>query len=154
MAQERSTAPSLDEDELDRLMAVADKAKLKAYSPYSNYRVGAALLASSGKPYGGCNVENSSYGLTICAERTALFKAASNGERNFKAIVVTSDHSEEFIYPCGACRQVLSEFGNMDVYMMQPSGRIRRTTLEALIPFSFSKKVLDDAEKQRLEETE
>lgn len=83
------------------MIAVADKAKLKAYSPYSNFRVGAALLSRDGVVYAGTNVENSSYGLTVCAERTAVFRAVSEGATSFRAIVVTTDVTEGPVYPCG-----------------------------------------------------
>ncbi|CAN8074833.1 unnamed protein product [Agarophyton chilense] len=87
-------APSISTEELDKLVAEADKAKLKAYAPYSKFRVGAALLASDGTIYSGANVENSSYGLTVCAERSAVFHGASCGARSFRAIVVTTDIAE------------------------------------------------------------
>jgi cytidine deaminase len=116
------------------------------YAPYSHFRVGAAILSNDGKTiFSGCNVENSSYGLTVCAERVAVFSAAAAGHLSFLAIVVTSDVTDSFTYPCGACRQVLSEFGagNLDVYCLQPNGRVSRTTLRDLIPFAFSKAELD-----------
>lgn len=135
---ETAAAPSITEEQLDKLVEEADKAKMKAYAPYSNFRVGAALLANNGAVYSGCNVENSSYGLTVCAERTAVFNAVSEGARGFKAVVVTTDITDSFVYPCGACRQVMSEFGNFDVYCLRPNGKIARTTLADLIPFAFS----------------
>lgn len=95
--------------EANELLLTAWDARTQAYAPYSKFPVGAALLAASGKVYVGCNVENLSYGLTICAERNALFAAVATGERRFLSIAIVSD-SEEPISPCGACRQVLIEF--------------------------------------------
>ena len=93
----------------DKLVSLAAEARKKAYAPYSNFAVGAALLAKSGRVYTGCNVENVSYGLTVCAERVAVFKAVSEGEREFEAIAVVTENG---VTPCGACRQVLIEFGD------------------------------------------
>ncbi len=101
----------------ERLIELAREVRRQAYAPYSNFRVGAALLGASGQVYTGCNVENISYGLTVCAERVALFKAVSEGEREFRAIAVVTDNAAS---PCGACRQVLSEFGrDMEVIIAQ-----------------------------------
>jgi cytidine deaminase len=93
----------------ERMIEIAHKAQENAYCPYSQLKVGAALLSKTGKIYLGTNVENASYGLTICAERVALFKAVSEGDREFKSLAVTSS-KKGFIYPCGACLQVLAEF--------------------------------------------
>ncbi len=123
---------------VEELIKSAAGAKSRAYAPYSNFRVGAALLASTGKIYTGCNVENASYGLTCCAERVALFKAVSEGEREFKALALVSD-SEEYCAPCGACRQVMAEFGlQMPVYMGNSKGLYRVKTVSELLPFNFS----------------
>ena len=124
------------------LLACANKAKEKAYAPYSGFRVGAALLTREGEVFSGCNVENSSYGLTNCAERTAVFSAVAAGYRDFLALAVTSD-SVGFTFPCGACRQVLIEFnpdmkiimGNInDEYIVERAGD--------LLPHSFDKESL------------
>ena len=125
------------------LIQKANEAKLKAYAPYSKFRVGAALLSENGEVYTGVNVENSSYGLTNCAERTAVFKAVSEGESKFKTIVITSD-AEDFISPCGACRQVLMEIcgKNLEVVMTNRNNEIRILTLEELLPNSFNKESL------------
>lgn len=124
------------------LAKIAQRARLEAHAPYSGFRVGAALLTTSGKVYTGCNVENSSYGLTICAERTAIFKAISEGERHFKAIACASDDSG-YTPPCGACRQVLIDLaGNIDFVMVNHKQRIKRLKVKSLIPFAFTEKRL------------
>jgi len=125
------------------LIQIANEVKLKAYAPYSNFRVGAALLGESGEIYTGVNVENSSYGLTNCAERTAVFKAVSEGEKKFKTIVITSD-AEDFISPCGACRQVLMEIcgKDLEVVMTNRDNEIRILPLSDLLPESFNKESL------------
>jgi len=102
----------------EALIAKAMEAREKAHAPYSNFAVGAALLAKSGRVYTGCNVENASYGLSICAERAAVFKAVSEGEREFEAIAVVT---EKGVTPCGACRQVLIEFGE-DIQVIVANG--------------------------------
>lgn len=119
------------------LVAAAKKAKLKAYAPYSNFRVGAAIRTKRGKVYTGCNIENSSYGLTICAERTAIFKAISEGEREFTAIAVASDDTD-FCPPCGACRQVLMDLApDIDFIMLNRKGDLRIVSLKELFPIPF-----------------
>lgn len=126
------------------LLLIANKVKLNSYSPYSKFRVGAVLVTDEGTLYSGVNVENSSYGLTNCAERTAIFSAITNGERKFKSIVITSD-AEDFITPCGACRQVLMELGGKDleIVMSNRDKEIRILKLEELLPLSFNKGYLD-----------
>jgi cytidine deaminase len=126
----------------DQLSKYAVEAKNLALSPYSNFRVGAALLTSDNKLYLGCNIETSSYSLTICAERTAVFKAISEGERKFKAIAIASD-AEDFISPCGACRQVMSDLcGDIDVIMLNSKGEKRIEKISSLLPYAFSDKDL------------
>ena len=125
------------------LMLLAVEARKNSYSPYSNYRVGAALLGKSGKVYTGCNVENASYTPTNCAERTAVFKAVSEGEREFTAIAVVGglgDALSDFCAPCGVCRQVLSEFcdGDLRVIMGNPDN-IKVAALCEILPYSFGK---------------
>ena len=119
-----------------KLIQAAQDARQWAYAPYSNYRVGAALLSSSGKVYEGVNVENAAYPNGICAERVAVFKAVSEGEREFTAIAVVTDNGGS---PCGACRQVLSEFG-LDTIMVIADGEGRvtlETTVGGLLPGAF-----------------
>lgn len=126
----------------DLLSEHAIEAKKLALPPYSNFRVGAALLTAENKLFLGCNIETSSYSLTICAERTAVFKAISEGERKFKAIAIASD-AEDFISPCGACRQVMSDLcGDIDVIMLNSKGEKRIEKMSTLLPYAFSDKDL------------
>lgn len=119
------------------LVELAHTAMNRAYSPYSTFKVGAALLSSSGKVYLGCNIENASYGATICAERVALVKAVSEGELDFEAIAIVGS-SGEFIYPCGLCRQFMSEFGlNLRIVVAQTDGALREHKLRELLPSAF-----------------
>ncbi len=118
------------------LIKMARDAMKNAYAPYSGFSVGAALLTESGKVYTGCNVENSSYGLTICAERVAVFKAVSEGEHQFLKIAIVSS-SNELTFPCGACRQVLYEFADdMEIILENKEG-IYVTRLKDLLPKGF-----------------
>lgn len=121
---------------MDKLILAAVEARSQAYAPYSKFFVGAALLTSTGEIITGCNIENASYGLTICAERTAVFTAAARGLTDFQAIAISLEGSGA---PCGACRQVLHEFApKLHVFMANPSGlEIRETTLDRLLPDSF-----------------
>ncbi|WP_066636535.1 cytidine deaminase [Desulfolucanica intricata] len=132
---------------VEKLIALARAAREKAYTPYSKFKVGAALLAADGQVYTGCNVENVSYGLTICAERTAVVKAVSEGQREFKAIAVVAD-TEEYCSPCGACRQVLAEFGpDIKVYLVNRCGDYVTFTTAELMPRAFDKIELTGTEK-------
>ena len=122
------------------LIEAARVARERAYAPYSRFKVGAALLGASGRIYGGCNVENVSYGLSSCAERNAIFRAVAEGERWFSAVAVVTE-TETPTAPCGACRQVLLEFaagGDMEVVLATVGGEQRVTTLAVLLPESFS----------------
>ncbi|NLM17606.1 MAG: cytidine deaminase [Candidatus Riflebacteria bacterium] len=122
----------------NELIQQAIEASKKAYAPYSNFHVGAAVLTSSGKVFQGCNVENSSYGLCNCAERTALFSAVAAGEREFKKLFVYVDR-EEFTSPCGACRQVMIELApDMEVYLVNNKKQTKKTTSRELMPWAFS----------------
>ena len=129
------------------LIEKAFEAQKFCYTPYSNFNVGAALLGANGKIYQGCNIENAAYTPTNCAERTAVFKAVSEGEREFRAIAVCGD-AEEYLAPCGVCRQVLLEFTEPEkfvVLMAAKSGEYRKMTLAELLPASFSKSDLSVA---------
>lgn len=121
----------------------AVEAKAKALPTYSKFHVGAALLTEEGKLYQGCNIETSSYSLTICAERTALFKAISEGERKFSAIAIASD-DPGFCPPCGACRQVMLDLcGNIDVIMINHKEEIKVFKLTELLPVAFGDEYLN-----------
>lgn len=119
------------------LVEQARRAMARAYAPYSRFRVGAAVLAADGRVFTGCNVENASYGLSICAERSAVAKAVSEGMKEFEAVAICAD-SPAPVPPCGACRQVLSEFNpRMRVIMAGRSGKTAVARLDRLLPASF-----------------
>jgi cytidine deaminase len=119
------------------LITAAKQSRENAHAPYSNFRVGAALRASSGRIFGGCNVENATYGLTVCAERIAIFKALSEGERNFDAIAVVTD-TERLTPPCGACRQLIWEFcGDVPVILANLHGKTETFAMRDLFPKPF-----------------
>lgn len=119
------------------LIAAARAARENAHAPYSNFRVGAALRAASGRIFGGCNVENATYGLTVCAERVAIFKAISEGERGFDAIAVVTD-ADKLTPPCGACRQLIWEFcGDVPVVIANLKGAVEVHRMNALFPKPF-----------------
>lgn len=128
----------MDKD-IKELYDAAVKAKQNAYAPYSHFHVGSALRTKEGNIYSGCNVENSSYGVTICAERNAIFKMAGEGEREITDILVIGD-TEKFLPPCGACRQVIAEFSeeNTRVIMCNKEGEYMETTVKDILPFGFS----------------
>lgn len=121
------------------LMEQSKVARENAYVPYSKFKVGAALLAKDGTVFEGCNIENASFGLTNCAERTAIFKAVSQGVKEFEAIAIVAD-TEGPCSPCGACRQVIAEFcaPTMPVYLTNLKGDVLETTVEALLPGAFT----------------
>ena len=126
------TTTDFDREELIRQ---ATAARERAYAPYSGYKVGAALLGRSGRVYTGCNVENAVYPLVTCAERTAVVKAVSEGEREFAALAVVTENGGS---PCGSCRQTLREFGEEIVVLIADTrGAYRETTVAALLPASF-----------------
>lgn len=133
----------LNDDLRKKLIEEALAAREWAYAPYSGYKVGAALLSASGKVYDGANVENAAYPMSMCAERVAVFKAVSEGERQFEAIAVATQNGGA---PCGACRQVLSEFGrDTIVLIVADAGKvIRETTLAELLPDAFGPEDLPD----------
>jgi cytidine deaminase len=121
----------------DPLIAAAKLARENAHAKFSNFKVGAGLRASSGKIYGGCNVENATYGLTVCAERVAIFKAISEGERKFDAIAVVTD-TDALTPPCGACRQLIWEFcGDVPVVMSNLRGTVEVIPMRDLFPKPF-----------------
>ena len=125
-------------------MEEAIRARKMSYSPYSGFQVGAALLCRDGKIYSGCNIENSAYGPTNCAERTAFFKAVSEGERDFEAVAVVGGRKDaeelQVCYPCGVCRQVMAEFCSPDFKIIcgTGAGRYQIRTLAELLPEAFS----------------
>ena len=134
---------------IELLAKKAIEAKEHAYVPYSHFRVGAALLTADGKIYTGCNIENAAYTPTNCAERTAFFKAVSEGERDFTAIAISGD-ADDYLYPCGVCRQVMAEFCEPDtfrIFASKKNGEYREYTLGELFPGAFTK---DDIEKARV----
>lgn len=130
------------------LMQLAAKAREAAYAPYSHFRVGAALLAASGRVYTGCNIENAAYTPTNCAERTAFFKAVSEGEREFVAIAVTGGAGKEpnaLCAPCGVCRQVMAEFCSKELrVVLGTPQKIEVYSLAELLPLSFGKSDLEE----------
>ena len=124
-------------NEHENLLAEARQSRENAYAPYSNFRVGAALRATSCRIFGGCNVENATYGLTVCAERVAIFKAISEGERGFDAIAVVTD-ADTLTPPCGACRQLIWEFcGDVPVIISNMKGKIETVQMRDLFPKPF-----------------
>src|ERR1700752_5338656 len=126
--------------EHDSLIASAKTAREHAHAPYSNFRVGAAVRAKSGRIFSGCNVENATYGLTLCAERVAIFKAISEGERGFDAVAVVTD-TDVLTPPCGACRQIIWEFcGDVPVILANLKGKTEEETAGKLLarPFDSS----------------
>jgi cytidine deaminase len=133
--------PALNPAQARALLDAAREVRARAYAPYSRFPVGAALLAADGTVFTGCNVENASYGLTNCAERTAVFKAVSEGHTAFRAIAVVGPQDELACAPCGACRQVLFEFGP-EMVLVTPAGPhdpggFAATTVGALLPGAF-----------------
>ena len=127
----------------EQLIEEALRAREFSYSPYSSYQVGAALLSEEGKVYSGCNIENAAYGPTNCAERTAFFKAVSEGESSFKAIAIAGGiagrEPADYAYPCGICRQVMQEFGskNFQIIVVKSTEDYVIYTLEQLLPHGF-----------------
>ncbi|KAM9813948.1 LOW QUALITY PROTEIN: cytidine deaminase-like [Neosynchiropus ocellatus] len=169
-------ASELPQDVVMKLIGESQEAKIHAYCRYSKFRVGAALLTSDDRVFtgkrretfiptietqneclnahtrssAGCNVENACNNLGICAERTAIAKAVSEGHRRFKAIAVASDMPDRFISPCGGCRQFMREFGlNWDVYMSKPDGSFMKMSVSQLLPSSFAPKDLTEAKETR-----
>ncbi|TGE32801.1 cytidine deaminase [Desulfosporosinus sp. Sb-LF] len=127
----------IEAEKVHELMNRAQAAYRQAYIPYSHYPVGAAVLFASGEIYSGCNVENVSYGLTVCAERNAIFQAVARGERELKGIAIAVP-TDEFPSPCGACRQVIREFAvDCPVILINGQGQTKKTSLKVLLPDAF-----------------
>jgi len=131
--------------EFSELVNAAVLAKRNAYAPYSGFKVGAAVLTSGGKVFTGVNIENASYGAACCAERTAIYKAVAEGETGIKAIAVASD-KDELIYPCGICRQVISEFAddNTVIICSRNDGTYKVYKASELLPNAFTRRVLEN----------
>ena len=132
----------------EQLIALAGEARRHAHAPYSHFAVGAAVTTASGKTFAGTNVENASYGLSVCAERVAMWKAVSDGERGFVSIAVVTENGAT---PCGACRQVMAEFGDRDlrVLVADTQGHCSVHTLGDLLPDAFTPQKLAEAAKGR-----
>lgn len=129
-------------EDLQKLVELAKDAREKARAPFSNFKVGAVLLAEDGEIFTGCNIENASYGLTMCAERVAIFKAISEGANEFQKIVVIAD-TDELTPPCGACRQIIWEFcGNVEIVLTNLSGKTETIRMSELFPKAFDSKFL------------
>lgn len=145
MGMEQKTARTTQVDKLEAKIQALCKASLTArtfsYSPYSQFSVGAALLCTDDSTVNGCNVENASYGLSICAERTALVKAVSSGKHDFLAIAISGDAGEQFVGPCGMCRQSMAEFNpDIPIYLVKPDHEVQVTNLNLLLPDAFTPK--------------
>lgn len=142
----------VDKIDFGHLAQLAVEAKEKSYSPYSKFQVGAALVAKSGKIYTGCNIESAAYSPTNCAERTAVFKAVSEGEREILAIAIAGSPKDSdeanYCYPCGVCRQVLNEFASddMDVIIAKTATDYKVHKFEEILPFGFGRKDLEGVE--------
>jgi cytidine deaminase len=129
---------ALNKEECKSLIEKAEKARENAYVPYSDFKVGAAVLTVDGQVFTGCNVETASFGGTICAERTAMVKAISSGYKSFKAIAVVGKEGS-FTYPCGICRQFIVEFGmNIEVIVAKTADDFKIFTIEELLPYGFT----------------
>ncbi|TCS94756.1 cytidine deaminase [Hazenella coriacea] len=130
---------------MEKLIEAAKQARERAYVPYSHFPVGAALLTQQGTIIQGCNIENASFGLTNCAERTAIFKAISDGQLQFEGLAVVAD-TEGPVSPCGACRQVLAEFcpPDLKVWLSNLQGEVAETTVGELLPGAFTKEDLHE----------
>ena len=131
--------------EYEKLVSQALQARKNAYVPYSNFKVGAAVLTEDEKVYTGCNIENASYGATNCAERTAIFKAVSEGHKTIKAIAIVGVQND-YTYPCGICRQVIAEFATEDtkIILGKNENEYLVKTLEEILPGAFTKKDLEN----------
>jgi len=142
MSEQDARQNALHDTQHGALIAAARTAREHAHAPYSNFRVGAAVRAKSGRIFTGCNVENATFGLTLCAERVAIFKAISEGERGFDAVAVGAD-TGALTPPCGSCRQILWEFcGDAEVILANLNGKVERYRMSALLPKPFDQSFL------------
>ncbi|XP_060084101.1 cytidine deaminase-like [Ylistrum balloti] len=131
--------------EIQSLVSAAVEAKDRAYCPYSNFRVGSAVLCADGSIVTGVNVENASYGLSVCAERVAVWNAVAQGHKDFKGVAISCDVKGDFKGSCGACRQVFAEFNlDMPLYLAKPDKTIKVVTVSELLPMSFTPKTLQE----------
>lgn len=137
----------MDQKKIDQLVSAAREVRANAHAPYSGYRVGAAVLAADGRIFAGCNVENASYGLSVCAERHAIATAVAAGCREFAGIAVVT-RSDPPAAPCGACRQVMAEFGDFPVILAGLDGDFQTTTALGLLPLAFDPAALAAASKR------
>jgi cytidine deaminase len=127
----------------EKLIEIAKQARAKASAPFSNFKVGAVLVGKMGETFTGCNIENASYGLTMCAERVAIFKAVSEGARDFQKIVVVAD-TEDLTPPCGACRQIIWEFcGDVEIILANLQGKTEIFQMKELFPRAFDASFLE-----------
>lgn len=131
----------MKKSKIEELILLAKKASKNAYAPYSKFYVGAALLTKNGKIFTGSNIENASYGATVCAERVAIFKAVSEGEKDFESIAIYTN-TDKLSFPCGICRQVISEFSNDLIIILSNEKERKIYTLKEILPFPFTNKDL------------
>jgi len=129
------------DDTLVKLKEEAKRVQKNAYAPYSKFRVGAALISDNENIYSGCNVENASYGLTVCAERSAIFEMIKSGDTKIKKLVIIGD-SNDYVFPCGACRQVIAEFAdnNTEIFIFNGAQSYKRMSMYELLPYAFELK--------------
>lgn len=138
-----SDSPVIEQELYACLLELAKLAAYQSYSPYSKFPVGAAALAEDGRVFLGCNVENASYGGTICAERTAIVKAVSEGVKEFRAIAIDCPKAKN-LWPCGICRQFISEFGaSIDIVSLAENGEVQKMSIEKLVPRMFGPSALE-----------
>ena len=134
----RQMSRAATDAEVAKMIEVANATKEFSYSPYSHFRVGAAVLCNDGSIIGGTNVENCSYPCGSCAERTAIVSAIAQGKKGFKSIAVTADVADDFVTPCGFCRQFIAEFGNLEVILTKGNGEIKKMHIHDLLPMAFT----------------
>ncbi|KAK3100608.1 hypothetical protein FSP39_022543, partial [Pinctada imbricata] len=136
---------SIKDKRIQDLVKAAIEVKANAYCPYSNFRVGASLLTENDVIITGCNVENASYGLSVCAERVAIMSAVSQGHTKFKAAAVSCDIKGDFKAPCGACRQFYAEFNlDLDLYLVKPDNTVKCVKIRDVLPMAFTPQSLEE----------